>query len=344
MPTVRPTWITIACAALLLAVAVPALAQPAASPAPIEPVVADSPILTLKLEGAQGVQSMDSALKIVLLMTVLSLAPAILILMTSFTRIVIVLGFLRQAIGANQAPDNQIIIGLALFLTVVVMSPTLKQINEEALQPFLAEEVGQDAAFGLAAVPLKDFMLNQVREKDIALFLDMTETAPPATPEELPMLVVVPGLRARRAEDGLPDGLRALHPVPDHRHGRRLGPDVHGHDDAAAGADQPALQDPALRAGGRLVPGGAVPGPVLPAEAAKGCVDDPRTVIEIGQYAMRTVVFVAGPMLLAGMIVGLVISIFQAATQINEMTMTFVPKILTVFVVLISRCPGPSTS
>ena len=192
MPTVRLTWITIACAALLLAATGPALAQTAAAPAPIEPVVADSPILTLKLEGAQGVQSMDSALKIVLLMTVLSLAPAILILMTSFTRIVIVLGFLRQAIGANQAPNNQIIIGLALFLTVVVMSPTLRQINEEALQPFLAEEVGQDVAFGRAQVPLKAFMLNQVREKDIALFLDMTETAPPATPEELPMLVVVP--------------------------------------------------------------------------------------------------------------------------------------------------------
>ncbi len=120
---------------------------------------------------------MDSALKIVLLMTVLSLAPAFLILMTSFTRIVIVLGFLRQAIGANQAPNNQIIIGLALFLTVVVMSPTFKQINDDALQPFLAEQISQGEALTQAEAPLKEFMLAQVREKDIALFLDLTETA-----------------------------------------------------------------------------------------------------------------------------------------------------------------------
>jgi len=151
-----------------------------------------APALTLTLDGAQGPKSMDSALKIVLLMTVLSLAPAFLILLTSFTRIVIVLGFLRQAIGANQAPNNQIIIGLALFLTVVVMSPVLQQMNEEAIQPFLAEEMSQEEAFSKVQVPLKSFMLSQVREKDVALFLDLTATDAPATPEELPMLVVVP--------------------------------------------------------------------------------------------------------------------------------------------------------
>lgn len=177
---------------LASALAGPAAAQDAAPPAPIAPVTADSPVLTLKLEGSEGVRSMDAALKIVLLMTVLSLAPGILVLTTSFTRIVIVLGFLRQAIGANQAPSNQIIIGLSLFLTMVVMSPTLKQMNEEALQPFLAEEIGQDEAFALVQAPLKAFMLAQVREKDIALFLELTATAPPATPEELPMLVVIP--------------------------------------------------------------------------------------------------------------------------------------------------------
>jgi len=119
-----------------------------------------APTLSLTLQGIQNPQGMDSALKIVLLMTVLSLAPAFLILLTSFTRIVIVLGFLRQAIGANQAPNNQIIIGLALFLTLVVMSP--------------------------------EFMLGQVREKDVALFLDLTRTEAPDSPADLPMLVVIP--------------------------------------------------------------------------------------------------------------------------------------------------------
>jgi flagellar biosynthetic protein FliP len=135
---------------------------------------------------------MDAALKIVVMMTVLSLAPAFLILLTSFTRIVIVLGFLRQAIGANQAPANQIIVGLALFLTLVVMQPTFTVMNDTAIQPFLNEEISQEEAFAKAQVPLKEFMLGQVREKDIALFLDLTNTEAPNDPTELPMLVVVP--------------------------------------------------------------------------------------------------------------------------------------------------------
>jgi flagellar biosynthetic protein FliP len=159
------------------------------SPAEVESV---APVMTLTLEGADSPESMDSALKIVLLMTVLSLAPAILILLTSFTRIVIVLGFLRQAIGANQAPNNQIIIGLALFLTLVVMSPVMHQMNTEAIQPFLNEEMTQGEAFAKVQVPLKEFMLSQVREKDIALFLDLTRAEVPEAPEDLPMLVVIP--------------------------------------------------------------------------------------------------------------------------------------------------------
>jgi len=151
-----------------------------------------APSVTLSLDGIDSPRSMDSALKIVLLMTVLSLAPAFLVLLTSFTRIVIVLGFLRQAIGANQAPNNQIIIGLALFLTLVVMSPTMTRINLEALQPFMAEEISQGEAFTLAQAPIKEFMLSQVREKDVALFLDLTHTEAPAVPADLPMLVVIP--------------------------------------------------------------------------------------------------------------------------------------------------------
>jgi flagellar biosynthetic protein FliP len=173
-----------------------ALAQAgAAGPSPIQPIdltPAASPGLTLTLQGADGPQSMDAALKIVVMMTVLSLAPAFLILLTSFTRIVIVLGFLRQAIGANQAPANQIIVGLALFLTLVVMQPTFTVMNDTAIQPFLNEEISQEEAFAKAQVPLKEFMLGQVREKDIALFLDLTNTEAPNDPTELPMLVVVP--------------------------------------------------------------------------------------------------------------------------------------------------------
>lgn len=176
-----------------LVAALLALTAPAAMGQDAGTVTAESPVLTLELKGGgEGVQGMDSALKIVLLMTVLSLAPALLILLTSFTRIVIVLGFLRQALGANQAPNNQVIIGLALFLTIVVMSPVLHEMNDDALQPFLAEQIDQGEAFTRVQVPLKQFMLSQVREKDVALFLDLTDTVTPDTPEELPMLVVIP--------------------------------------------------------------------------------------------------------------------------------------------------------
>ncbi len=154
--------------------------------------VADNPSLSLSLNGIETPQGMDSALKIVLLMTVLSMAPAFLVLLTSFTRIVIVLGFLRQAMGANQAPNNQILISLAFFLTIVVMSPVLNEMNTTAVQPFLSEEISQEQAFENIQIPLKEFMLGQVREKDIALFLELTNTETPDTPRELPMLVVVP--------------------------------------------------------------------------------------------------------------------------------------------------------
>lgn len=177
-------------------VAIPAVAQETgetpqgeSAAEPIDPV---APVMTLTLDGVDSPQSMDSALKIVLLMTVLSLAPAFLVLLTSFTRIVIVLGFLRQAIGANQAPNNQIIIGLALFLTLVVMSPTLTRMNNDAIQPYMNEEMDQAEAFSKVQIPLKEFMLSQVREKDVALFLDLTNTEAPDAPEDLPMLVVIP--------------------------------------------------------------------------------------------------------------------------------------------------------
>ncbi len=176
---------------MLAGIVLAGLSLPAGAQEPAEPDPGTTS-LTFTLDGAGSPRSLDAALKIVLLMTVISLAPAILILLTSFTRIVIVLGFLRQAIGTQQAPNNQIIIGMALFLTFVVMSPTINRINTDAVQPFMSEEIGQEEAFKRAQVPLKTFMLGQVKEKDIALFLDLTATGIPETPEDLPMMVVIP--------------------------------------------------------------------------------------------------------------------------------------------------------
>ncbi len=186
-----------ALAALLLAGSLLLAAAPAAwsQTAPAGTAALDStaagPRISLTLGGAARGR-LDVALEIVLLMTVLSLAPALLVLLTSFTRIVIVFGFLRQALGTHTMPSNQILVGLALFLTVVVMSPVAQRINDEALQPYLREELTPELALEKASVPLKQFMLSQVREKDVALMLDLTHREAPDAPQDLPLLVVVP--------------------------------------------------------------------------------------------------------------------------------------------------------
>ncbi len=180
----RPTILLFLVLTTLLAAA-PAAAQEAAT--------AGAPTtISLSLGDADGAARMDVAVEIVLLMTLLSLAPALLVTLTSFTRIIIVLGFLRQAMGTQQMPSNQIVIGLALFLTFVIMSPTISRVNAEAVQPYLAEEISQQEAFSRAQAPLKEFMLTQVREKDVGLFLELTNQEAPELPEDLPMLVVVP--------------------------------------------------------------------------------------------------------------------------------------------------------
>jgi len=177
------TWVLLL---LLTAAALPGVAAAQAAPA-------DAPgrrALTVSLDGGAG--GVDVALEIVLLMTILALAPALLILLTSFTRIIIVFGFLRQALGTNQMPANQILVGLALFLTFVIMGPVFREVNDNALQPYLRQEIPQAEAFRRAEQPLKQFMLRQVREKDVALFLELTNREAPATPQELPLMVVVP--------------------------------------------------------------------------------------------------------------------------------------------------------
>ncbi|MBD3918250.1 flagellar type III secretion system pore protein FliP [Paenibacillus sp. PR3] len=134
----------------------------------------------------------SSAISIVLLLTVLSIAPAILMLMTSFTRIVIVLGFVRTSLGTQQSPPNQVLIGLAMFLTFFIMAPTLSQVNQVALQPYLKGEITQTQAFEKAAEPMKKFMFSQTREKDLLLFMKYTKTEKPKSYEDIPITVLVP--------------------------------------------------------------------------------------------------------------------------------------------------------
>jgi len=136
--------------------------------------------------------NVSTSVKLLLLLTVLSLAPSILILMTSFARIVIVLSFVRTALATQQMPPNQVIIGLALFLTFFIMAPTFQEVNKEALQPLFAEEISLDEAYDRASAPFKEFMSKHTRQKDLDLFLSYNQAEKPASVEEIPLTMLVP--------------------------------------------------------------------------------------------------------------------------------------------------------
>lgn len=147
--------------------------------------------LNIGLEGGGKPADVSVAIQLVVLMTLLTLAPSLVILMTSFTRIVIVLGFVRTAIGVPSAPANQIIVGLSLFLTFFLMGPVFDRMNAEALQPYLAGEMTSVQAVEKVTVPLREFMLKQTRTRDLEFFLELGRF-PPTRVEDLPLRVVVP--------------------------------------------------------------------------------------------------------------------------------------------------------
>ena len=156
------------------------------------PPIAAPPYLSIGLDKVENPGEVAVILQIFFLLTVLSLVPAILIMLTSFTRIVIVLSLLRQAIGAQQMPPNQIIIGLSLFLTFFIMAPVWESVNQEALQPFLKKKITQQQALEKAAVPVRKFMLKQTREKDLSLLVEIADIERPRNAGDVPTTVLIP--------------------------------------------------------------------------------------------------------------------------------------------------------
>jgi len=150
------------------------------------------PKMTLEFSKEAGKDNSVLAIQILFLITVLSLAPAILIMMTSFTRIIIVFHFLRMALGTQQTPANQIMIGLALFMTFFIMQPVFVEINNNSVQPFLADKISQEQAMKTAVDPLRKFMLKQVREKDLQLFVKLAKIERPQNVDDLPTYILIP--------------------------------------------------------------------------------------------------------------------------------------------------------
>lgn len=150
------------------------------------------PRVNLQVTPVDGADDYSIAIQTLILLTVLSFGPAFVTMMTSFTRIVVVFFFLRLALGTQQSPPNQVLIGLALFLTIFIMAPVFEQINESAIQPYINDQITQTVALERASLPLKTFMLKQTREKDVLLFMDLAKISSVDSVNEMPLYVVVP--------------------------------------------------------------------------------------------------------------------------------------------------------
>lgn len=159
---------------------------------PVLAAAVNLPTVRLGIEEAQTPQQVSTALQVLFILTVLSVTPSIILMTTCFTRIVIVLGFLRQAMGTQNMPPTQIILGLSLFLSFFVMSPTLNEINEKALQPYMAEQIDQGKAIEQAVNPLRAFMFSQVREDELRLMTELTMDQEPFDQDDIPTMTLIP--------------------------------------------------------------------------------------------------------------------------------------------------------
>ncbi len=150
------------------------------------------PTISIGIKETENPQEVSTVLQVIFLLTIISVAPAIILMTTAFTRIIIVLGFVRQALGTMNIPPNQVIIGLALFLTLFVMAPTLNTINTTALQPYLNEEISQKEAIDKTVETMRDFMFSQVQESELQLFIDITKQEQPDDRSEISTTILIP--------------------------------------------------------------------------------------------------------------------------------------------------------
>ena len=160
--------------------------------APAHALEISFPSMQLNLDGVDGPEQVSSVLQIVFLMTVLTIAPAMVIMMTSFTRLAVVLSLLRQAIGTQQSPPNQVIVGLALFLTFFIMQPVWDRIHKEAMVPYRNMEITGEEFLERSASPLKDFMLKQTSKKDLALFISLSGAGKPENVDDISLSTLIP--------------------------------------------------------------------------------------------------------------------------------------------------------
>jgi flagellar biosynthetic protein FliP len=198
-------WLVAGLAALFLVFAAHAAVFAQGIPGPTAPTI-PIPRVNIGVSPATKPSDVALSLQILLLLTVLTLAPTILVLMTSFTRIIVVLSFVRTALGTQSNPPNQVMLGLAMFLTFFVMAPVINDINKNALQPYLGQKITQAVALDRAQKPLRAFMFRQTREKDLAVFYSISKEARPAKQDDVPTYILVPAFTISELKTGFEIG------------------------------------------------------------------------------------------------------------------------------------------
>ena len=171
------------------------------------------PSVNISVGQASSPQDLSVTIQILLLLTVLTLAPSILVMTTSFVRIVVAFHFLRQALGTQSLPPNQVIVGLSLFMTIAIMQPVINNIYENAWQPYANQQITLQQGWERAKAPLRDFMLRQTREKDLQLFVEMSKINQPSTPADLPMSVIIAGFITSELRIGFQIGFLVYLPM-----------------------------------------------------------------------------------------------------------------------------------
>lgn len=159
---------------------------------PFSAMAIDLPTITLGVDNATTPSEVSTAVQVLLILTILSVAPAILLMTTAFVRVVVVLSFVRQAMGTQQMPPNQVIVGLAMFLTFFIMAPVYNVVNQQAVQPYLAGKIDQKQAVELAIDPVREFMFSQTREQDLALLVDISGNSQPESQESIATTTLIP--------------------------------------------------------------------------------------------------------------------------------------------------------
>ncbi len=323
------------CALFVGLLATDASAAPPSPKPPVSPTVPGAPddgtdngVVNVNVGGTKP----STSITILIALTLLSVAPALLLMTTAFTKVFVVLSITRNALGLTNVPPNQVIAGLALFISLFIMAPTLSAMNKDGVQPYLKGEKTQSVAYHDGIKPLQDFMLKHTRKDEIALMTKVADKPQPKNRDDVPLSTLMPGVRPVRTARRLHHRVRHLRAVPRHRHGRLGCADVAGHDDAAPGFGVAAVQDAAVRTGQRVGPDRDLAGGQLPLGGPR--MTDAQ-IIEIAIQSMTIAAKLGAPILLTALIVGFAVSLFQSVTQIQESTLSFVPKAIGIGVALL---------